>query len=201
MKEIIYLRTSTEEQNPENQLRDCRSLIESDNYETLMEKQSAFKDKDRFVFEELRKMIKHNKADKLIVWDLDRIYRNRKKLIEFFKYCKLYNCSVISFRQQWLNKLMQIPEPFNEIMFDMMLQIMGWLAEEESQKKSDRIKIAYKNHKGKKWGRPGIHTNKKKIVWKLRSQGCSIRQIAKETNLSVGKVSEICSENNHPKTH
>jgi len=30
-------------------------------------------------------------------------------------------------------------------MFDMMLQIMGWLAEEESKKKSERVKIAYKN--------------------------------------------------------
>ena len=38
----------------------------------------------------------------------------------------------------------------------------------ESQRKSERVKIAYKNHKGKKWG-PSIHTNKKKLL--LRDKG------------------------------
>ena len=193
MKKIIYLRTSTEEQNPDNQLRDCKTLV-SGEFELLEEKQSAWKDKDRLIFESIRTNIKSRKVSELIVWDLDRLFRNRKKLIEFFSFCKVYQCKINSFRQQWLNKFNDIPEPFNEILFDMMIQIMGWQAEEESQKKSDRVKIAHKNHHGKKWGRPSIHTNKKKIVWDLREQGKSIRAISKLTKLSVGKVSQLCSE-------
>jgi len=194
MEKIIYLRTSTEEQNPENQLRDCKTLINNEEFEVLSEKQSAYKEKERPIFESIRKRISKGEINELIVWDLDRIYRNRKKLTQFFEFCKLYSCKVNSFRQQWLNQLNQIPEPFNEIMHSLMLQIMGWLAEEESQKKSDRVKIAFKNHKGKKWGRPLVHTNKKKIVLLLRKNNKSIRAISKETGLSVGKVSEIIKE-------
>jgi DNA invertase Pin-like site-specific DNA recombinase len=172
---IIYLRTSTEEQNPQNQLRDCKTLINGD-YEVIEEKQSAFKDKDRFKFEAIKKQIKQGKVSEIICWDLDRLYRNRKKLIEFFKFCKYYNCKVNSFRQQWLNKFSEIPEPFNEIMFDMMLQIMGWLAEEESRKKSERVKIAFKNST-KKWGRKPLKNVDKRIK-ELHQQGKSVREIA-----------------------
>ena len=174
---VIYLRTSTEEQNPQNQLRDCETLV-SEDYEVVEEKQSAFKDKDRPKFENIKQQIKQGKVSELICWDLDRIFRNRKKLIEFFKFCKIYKCKVNSFRQQWLNKFSEIPEPFNEIMFDMMLQIMGWLAEEESIKKSERVKIAYKNHKGKRWGRKGLSDSIKKEIIEAHNKKMSIREIA-----------------------
>ena len=42
---IIYLRTSTEEQNPENQKKDCEALAEKLNlkdYDIFSEQQSAF---------------------------------------------------------------------------------------------------------------------------------------------------------------
>ena len=41
---IIYLRTSTEEQNPENQLKDCLSINKYGEYELFQEQQSAWKD-------------------------------------------------------------------------------------------------------------------------------------------------------------
>jgi DNA invertase Pin-like site-specific DNA recombinase len=177
LKTVIYLRTSTQEQNPLNQLRDCKTLVSGD-YEVVEEKQSAFKDKDRPLFEQVKKQIQHRKINELICWDLDRLYRNRKKLIEFFQFCKIYNCKINSFRQQWLNKFSEIPEPFNEIMFDMMLQIMGWLAEEESKKKSERVKIAYKNS-NKKWGRKPLENVEARVI-ELYNQGKSLREIASE---------------------
>jgi len=53
LKTVIYLRTSTQEQNPLNQLRDCKTLVSGD-YEVVEEKQSAFKDKDRPLFAEVK---------------------------------------------------------------------------------------------------------------------------------------------------
>ena len=41
-KTIIYIRTSTDEQNPRNQLKDCKSLT-NENFEIFEEKQSASK--------------------------------------------------------------------------------------------------------------------------------------------------------------
>src|SRR6056297_1857670 len=204
MKSIIYLRVSTQEQNPENQKQDCLSICKSENPEIILEKQSAFKDKDRPKFESIKDQIKQGKVSELIVWDLDRIYRNRKKLIEFFKFCKYYHCKVNSSRQQWLNKFNDIPEPFNEIMFDMMLQIMGWLSEEESIKKSERVKIAYKNRKGK-WGRKPLSKKTKQEVLELYRKGMSRLSIRDsityydknrhKRNLSIGAVHKIIKEN------
>ncbi len=185
---IIYLRTSTEEQNPENQLKDCLELVKKlklEDYELFEEKQSAFKDTKREVFGNIEKLIKKRKVKAIICWDLDRLFRNRKKLIEFFELCKVYDCKIYSFRQDWLESLKDIPEPFNEMMHGLMIQVMGWLAEDESKKKSDRVKMAIrkvngvtKSYKGNKWGRKKLKKVDKQIL-ELRNQGKTIRQISK----------------------
>ena len=188
---IIYLRASTEEQTPENQLDNCKELLDKlkiNDYNIYEDKVSAWKETDRESFDLIKRAIQKRKVKVLICWDLDRLYRNRKKLIQFFDLCKLYDCKIYSFRQKWLEDLNKIPEPFNEIMFNLMLQIMGWLAEEESNKKSERVKLAIKKKEGKtyskfgkKWGRKSI-ISKKLIedIKVLRSKGMSLRDIQKE---------------------
>jgi DNA invertase Pin-like site-specific DNA recombinase len=187
-KAIIYLRTSTEEQNPKNQLKDCEALINKldlKNYEVLPEQQSAFKDVGRGVFENIKQSIKKKEIKFLICWDLDRLFRNRKKLIEFFEFCKIYNCKIYSVRQEWLESLNNIQEPFNEIMHNLMLQIMGWLSEDESKKKSERVKSAIRkkdnktiSYKGNAWGRKALSKNVRKEILEKHKQGLSIREIA-----------------------
>ena len=207
MTTIIYIRTSTTEQNPENQLESCKSINKYGEFEVLMDKQSAWKDNiDRENFSILKSKIKKGQIQHLIVWDLDRIYRNRENLISFFKYCKHYNCSIHSVRQDWLEELNKIPEPFNEIMHSLMLQIMGWLAEEESNKKSQRVKAAIRikkgktySHNGKVWGRPK-HNLEQEIIKKAKD-GKSYREIQKEVHywdkhrhvkkISLGYISEV----------
>jgi DNA invertase Pin-like site-specific DNA recombinase len=72
-------------------------------------------------------------------------------------------------------------------MFDLMLQIMGWLSEEESLKKSERVKLAIKKREGQtyskfgnKWGRKPLSQNVINEVLKLHKEGLSIRQITKQ---------------------
>lgn len=204
MKTIIYLRTSTEEQNPENQLRDCLTLVNQE-YEVIEEKQSAFKDKDRLLFESIKKRIKNGEINSLICWDWDRLFRNRKKLKEFFGFCKIYNCEIHSFRQKFFEEFYKIPEPFNEIIQELVLNLMGWLAEDESKKKSERVKIAYKNHKGKKWGRKSLSENTINEVINLYKKGLSMRDICDEVfiwdknrnkkKISIGSVHKIIKGN------
>lgn len=215
MKTIIYLRTSTEEQNPENQLKDCLTLVGSE-YELFEEKQSAFKDKERPIFNLILKEIKKGNVKCFICWDLDRIYRKRKKLIEFFQLCKINNCSIHSFRQRWLEKLNSIPEPFNEIMKDMMIQIMGWLAQEESEKKSDRIKNAVrrdggitKSRLGNKWGRKALPEKVIDKIIELKNNGVSVPIICEQVsywnsnnnkkNIARSTVYKILKENDREK--
>ncbi len=190
----IYLRTSTEEQNPENQLKDCLSLSGGD-VEVFKEKQSAWRDKDRPIFESIKERIKKGEIKELYVWDWDRLFRNRKKLKEFFEYCKLYKCDIHSFRQDWFESFYKIPEPFNEIMQELFLNLFGYLAEDESKKKSERVKIAFKNHKGKKWGRKAISNKIKEEILEAKKKGMSIREIADsvfiwDTNNNPKKISK-----------
>lgn len=199
---VIYLRTSTEEQNPENQMKDCISVCPSKTYSVIEDKVSAWKELKREGFEELKKQIKAKKFQHLVVWDLDRIYRNRKRLIEFFQLCKVYNIKIHSYRQQWLESLNKIQPPFNEIMFDLMLQIMGWLAEEESTKRSDRVKAAIRkkgnktiSYRGNKWGRKSLSTQKVNKILSLNATGLSMAKISQELGVSVGVVHKVIHKN------
>jgi len=204
---VVYVRTSTEEQNPENQLKDCLSIVPLDikgmvlPYFLIEDKNSAWKeDNKRVGFNTVISLVKRKRLKTLIVWDLDRVYRNRRRLLDFFSLCKLYNVKVLSFRQGWLNDISDMPSPFDEIVFDLMLQIMGWIAEEESNRKSDRVKNAIRlkddgaySYKGNKWGRKKVSTfkvNKIKALL-LINPNITIREIGRVVNLSVGAVHKL----------
>jgi DNA invertase Pin-like site-specific DNA recombinase len=194
----IYIRTSTEEQNPELQLNDCESINKYGQYELFKDKQSAWKDyKEREDFEKLKIKIKKRQIIHLIVWDLDRIYRNRTKLKAFFEFCKVYDCKIHSYRQEWLEDVHKIPPPFNEIIHELLIQIMGWMAEDESKKKSDRVKMAIRkkikgtySYKGNKWGRKSLSTFKQNQLKKYieENPNISIRGIASNLELSKSVV-------------
>ena len=209
---VIYLRVSSNEQNPENQLKECESIRPIDNktetfidYYLIKDTQSAFKENiNRAGFTELLKLIKKKKVKNIIVWDLDRIYRNRYNLIEFFTLCKTYKTKILSYRQKWLEDINNIPKPFNEIFIDFFIQIMGWMAEEESIKKSERVKSAITHKKGvtfskfgNKWGRKNLSTQKKNKIIKFKKEypKSSLRFIANELKVSVGVVHKVLKEN------
>jgi len=79
-----------------------------------------------------------------------------------------------------------IPQPFNEIVNDLLISVFGWIAEEESQKKSERIKLAVRkkdgkktvSYKGNKWGRKSLSKQTVDKVMELHLQGLSLRKIA-----------------------
>jgi DNA invertase Pin-like site-specific DNA recombinase len=202
MKEtIIYIRTSSEEQSPQNQIKDCMTLINNSDYEILEDKQSAYKDNiERENFNRILEQIKAAKIKTFIVWDLDRIYRNRLKLLEFFNICKTYGTNVLSFRQSFLNEMQNIKLPagfdfIKDMMINNFLQFLGWVGEDESRKKSERVKIAVRrkdnitySYKGNRWGRKSLSTQKQNLIKKLMEEKKGIRQISRELNISAAAV-------------
>lgn len=199
MKVAIYIRTSTEDQNPENQLKDCLSINTYGEYLLFEDKQSAWKDNDRKGFEDLNKLIKSNKLEHLIVWDFDRLFRNRKRFKEFLLLLKAYNVSLHSFRQAWLEEIYKIPSPWNDIVSDLMINIYGHIAEDESKRKSDRVKIAQRvkegvtySYKGNKWGRKSLSSQKRNKILELKD--LPIRTIALNVGCSVGVVHKVLKE-------
>jgi DNA invertase Pin-like site-specific DNA recombinase len=203
MTKAIYIRTSTQEQTPELQLDSVTKMFDGE-YIIYKDQQSAWKDNViRESFEKLKLSIQRRKVKDIYVWDLDRLFRNRKKLLSFFEYCRIYNCQIHSYRQQWLQDINKMPEPFNEMMHGLMLQIMGWIAQEESEKKSARIKNAVSKREGKTmskygntWGRKTISTFKKNLIIKYRDQDMPMRAIANEVKVSLGVVHKTLREFN-----
>lgn len=206
MKVAIYLRVSTEEQDANNQLRDCLSINRYGEAIEFRDNVSAWKDNvEREDFERLKKLIKSNEINHLIVWDFDRIYRNRNKFKQFLQFLKVYNVKLHSYRQQWLEEIHKVPEPWNEMFYDFFINMFGWIAEEESKKKSDRTKIAHKSGKHKEWGRPSLPYSAQKEILILNNQGKSLRDISKEVyywdknnnkkRVSLGIVHKIIKEN------
>lgn len=199
MKAAIYLRTSTEEQEPEKQRQACLEFAKQRGYEVTnvyLEQISGFKDVARPEYEKIKQQAFTGEIKAVIVWALDRWVRNRDTLLHDVSILRNYGCKIHSVQEQWLEAI-NLDGPLGKTIQDFLLGLIGSMGELESQRKSERVKMAFKSHKGKKWGRPSVHTNKKKIVWGLRSEGKSMRDIAKQTKLSLGKVSEICSEK-HP---
>jgi len=215
IKNVVYLRTSTEEQNPELQIQSILSLFDGDEYIVYKEQQSAFKDKDRVEFERIKKLINKRAFTDLYVWDLDRLFRNRLNLVDFFKYCSMKGVKIHSYRQKWLEDLNKAPSPWNEIMSDLLVQIMGWMAEEESTKKSARVKNAIRHkdgktisYKGNKWGRKSLPKQTKDKIIELHLQGESTRSISGKVltwkngnskNVSKSAVHKIIKEFNAKK--
>jgi len=172
-KLFIYLRVSTDDkgQDPENQLADClayayeHKLIEVEGDARIWrEEAGAWGKTTRPVFDEMMSQAWRKKVPALLVWDYDRLYRDRKKTVETIKNYGLAGTKILSVRQEWLQRLLEVPPPFNELFYDFMLQIVAWMAEDESKRKSDRMKACYKKKKAGReqyglsviWGRKPI---------------------------------------------
>lgn len=186
MRQVAYyIRTSTADQTPELQIRDLDKIC-NEPHDIYKENQSAWSEYViRPVFNKIKELIQKGKITDLYVWDLDRLQRNRKKLQQFFILCKSYGCTIHSYRQEWLEAVNKIPSPFNEIVHELLINVFGWIAEEESSKKSERIKMAVKkrvdgtySHLGNKWGRKSFPKQTVTRVLELYMEGKSVRQIA-----------------------
>jgi DNA invertase Pin-like site-specific DNA recombinase len=195
---FIYLRTSTEDQDPENQLADILKIA-PEGSEVLPEYGSAWKDelKHRPRFAELLDSIKKGRVSSVNVWDLDRIYRNRIKTVEFMQFCQAHGVVVRSYRQQWMHQFedMEVPAGMGwmvEMIRNNLIQTLAWVAEEESSKKSHRVKAAYhrKKERGKAddWGRPTAKFNEYRAYQLLFKEGMSIRGVAQELGVSKDTI-------------
>lgn len=206
MKCAIYIRTSTVEQNPENQLDACKKFAESRGYDIegiYKEYISAYKQIERPKYEEIKGKAFRGEIQSVIVWALDRWVRNRDTLIEDINMLTQYNCKIHSVQEQYLEAV-NIDGPLGKTIREFFIGLMGSLAEMESKRKSERIKIAYQNHKGKKWGRRNLPKRTVDEIINLSKTGLSIRQIANQVtyydknrnikNISKSHVNNILKE-------
>jgi len=204
MKAIIYLRTSTKDQNPELQKEDCikfcaeRSL---EVVEVVSEQGSAYKlEKVRPKWEATVKRAKKERLD-IVIWKYDRCFRNRKEFFNFMKVMfEVYEKKVYSITEHSIINFWELMDKFKptgnpvfdellkgifKVLWDFMIQNAGESAEDESKKKSERVKMAIRkeggvtrSYKGKKWGRKALKIDDKIIA--AYQEGKNYRKITEE---------------------
>lgn len=196
MKSAIYVRTSTTEQHPEKQEKECITFSQSRGYEVegiYQEQISAFKKVERPVYELLKQKAYRGEINAVVVWALDRWVRNRDTLLEDVTLLKGYGCKLHSVKDSWLESI-NIEGPLGKSIQEFLLGIVGSMAQMESQLKSERIRMAYLNHNGRKWGRRSLPDRAIADIKQLHGEGKSIRQISNtvtyyDKNKNLKKVS------------
>ena len=205
MKTAIYLRTSTREQFPEKQKEECIIFAKARGYEIegIYEEQlSGFKDIVRPQYEAVKEKARTGKINAVIVWALDRWVRNRDTLLEDVTILRNYGVKLHSVKEAWLEAV-NIDGSLGKTIQDFLLGLIGSLAEMESQRKSERTIMAYKNRTGR-WGRKNIPQKTKEAIVELYKQNKSYSQICSkvfyydkngnEKYISKGAVHKIIAE-------
>jgi putative DNA-invertase from lambdoid prophage Rac len=150
----VWQRVSTEEQRTANQAPDIGRFASHHDYEvvrTFTMDDTAWKDGGG---PEYRANIKaaldaawRGEFKVLIVWALDRITREGAEgALRLIRQFRERGCTLISIQEPWLNGSPEIT--------DVLVAFAGWMAEQESKRKSERIKagLARARAEGKQVG-------------------------------------------------
>jgi len=155
VKAAIWVRVSTDQQQGENQLPELQRFAEHHGYEVVQRyelAESAWNGgKDGG---EYRKTLQRAFDDAwagrfqvLVVWALDRITREGAEgALRIIRQFRERACTVVSVKESWLNSSPEVQ--------DVLVAFSGWMAEQESRRRSERIRagLARRRSQGKPIG-------------------------------------------------
>ena len=196
MKAVIYVRVSTGEQNPENQILVLSNFARTRGIEVL----GTFIDPGVSGYETKpdgregwRKAVEtamQNKAA-IIVFSLDRIARRYDYLVKTLEELRENNIHVIAYQEEWLQSLAAIPdEALRKLIFDIVVRALAYGYQKYVESLREKIKAGMERAKreGKRIGRPPAIPEKvlikiirkypdlsKKALWKItKAEGYNI---------------------------
>jgi DNA invertase Pin-like site-specific DNA recombinase len=148
-----YIRVSSRDQNEDRQLEAMKQLITDDERDIFIDKQSG-KDFNRDQYQLVKRMLK--KDDILYIHSLDRFGRNKEAILQEWKNITQNIQAHIVVLDMPLLDTTQYKDSLGNLITDLVLQILSWLAEEERTKKKTRQRegIESAKKKGKHLGRP-----------------------------------------------
>jgi len=183
MKVAAYLRVSTQEQTTVNQLPAIEAWVMSRGHElseVYQENESAWRNGHQRELARLLSDLRsgRRKYDILLCWSLDRLTRSGiAAILTLVNTFKKYGCQVISIQESWTEQA----GPMAELLFS----ITAWVAEFESQRKSERVKAGQARaiKEGKRLGRPAGSKDKQS----RRTTGYHLRYAGLELRGRYGK--------------
>ncbi|MDA7648406.1 recombinase family protein [Alphaproteobacteria bacterium] len=191
-KAVLYLRVSKNEQTIENQRIELERVAAAKGWKIIATFRDegvsgAFGREVRAQYDSMLKQSVQAKFDVVLAWDVSRLSRSLVDLVTTLD--ELHACGIDLYLHQ---QAIDTTTPAGKAMF----QMCGVFAEFERGILSERVKAGLNRARseGKLLGRPIKVANIKKIIEDKRS-GKTIRQIAENQKLSIGKVHKIVSSN------
>jgi len=191
MKVAMFVRVSTIQQTTENQLLELYEVCERNDWTVVEEYNETVSGtkgvNDRKELERMLKDASRKKFDKVVIWSVDRLGRSMKHLVSVLSQLKDLDIDIYSYKQGI---------DTSTTMGSSFFHMVGIFAELENNMRRERqivgIKRALKD--GVKFGRKDVVDEDKKYkIWQLTTKGKSIRAIAKEVGISVGRTHKVCS--------
>jgi len=191
MKVGVYVRVSTQQQTTENQLLELYEVCERNDWTIVDEYNETVSGtkgvNDRKELDRMLKDASRKKFQKVVVWSVDRVGRSMKHLVSVLSQLKDLDIDIYSYKQGI---------DTSTTMGSSFFHMVGIFAELENNMRRERqiigIKRALKD--GVKFGRKDVVDEDKEYkIWQLRTKGKSIRAIAKEVGISVGRTHQVCS--------
>jgi DNA invertase Pin-like site-specific DNA recombinase len=177
MRIAVYVRVSTEEQNPENQLLVCKKYCKDNGHEIVdiyIDKKSG-RTENRPEYTRMMKDALYHRFDCVIVWKMDRFSRGGiKQVYKAIDTLASYNIKVYSVTESFLNTE-------NNPTAELILAILSWAANMESKLIGERVKAGInrwkKENPNKRWHSKEWDIDK---AMELRKKGLGWRSIEKE---------------------
>jgi DNA invertase Pin-like site-specific DNA recombinase len=178
-----YLRCSTNDQNPENQLHSIKKYCECQGWELkhiYTDEGISGAKANRPQLDQLKADIIKGKYDSVVVFKFDRLARSTSHLLECLQLFQRYSVDFVSVTEG-IDTSTSIGK--------MIFTFLGAIAEFERSLIQERIKAALdlKREQGVKLGRPRKGFDVSEAL-KMRNQGKSYRTIAKALGVSLGTL-------------
>lgn len=140
----FWFRVSTGHQDSDNQVPDVEQFAAHHGYRETRRYQlsdTAYRNGGGATYKrELQRMLDDAHAGKfrvLVVWALDRIVRDddsgAEAALRLVRQLRERGCILVSVKESWLNGSPEIQ--------DLLLAFAGWMGQQESRRKSERVKI------------------------------------------------------------
>ena len=185
---VIYSQVSTQDQNCENQIQFLQNIVDQngwnlvDTYVDIGISGSKGRE-SRKEFDRLNKDMIRRKFTKILVWDVSRLGRSLRHLVEFLNDLNSVNCNLY-IHQSGLDT----STPSGKMMF----QMISVFSEFEREMISERVKLGLERvkSKGKKLGRPKkVNLRMIDEIKQLKDIGWSYGQISNHLHVSKMTVS------------
>jgi DNA invertase Pin-like site-specific DNA recombinase len=179
----IYTRVSTDEQKTDLQISDLQEYIQRRGYQIFNTYEDIISGatKERKALDQLFQDAKHRKFDIVLVWKFDRFARSLKMLVDSLALFQELGIDFISYKEN-----IDTTTSMGRLIF----HINSAYAEFEREIIRDRVKagIRAKREKTGTWGRSTLAYGVREKIQELRAKNISIRNIAKQLQISTRTV-------------